>query len=100
MRVVIGVRDLDESDARFEQATAEEAMPAEVVIAVPIAQRRRLAADVEQALPSHDLLRLRERVRVGFGIGGAPALGEAVVDAAEKGSALRVGGLGQRRRSA
>ena len=38
VRVVIGMRDLDEGDAGFEQAAGQQAVPAEIVMAVAFAQ--------------------------------------------------------------
>ena len=51
MGVVVGVRDLDEGDAGLEQAAGQQAVPAEVVLAVAIADARRFAAEVEEAAP-------------------------------------------------
>ena len=48
VRIVIGMRDLDERHARFEKSASKKAMPAEIVSAVALADGLRLARDVKE----------------------------------------------------
>ena len=47
VRVVVGVRHLDEGHARFEQPAGQQAVPAEVVPAVAVGDLRVSLLDVE-----------------------------------------------------
>src|SRR5262249_26164280 len=93
--IVIGVGHLYESDAVFEKPASQQAMPAELVAAVAVADVSRLAADVEDGPLPHDLGRLIVGARIGFGVRGTPALGKALIDPGADGVSLQVGLLGQ-----
>ena len=100
VRVVVRVRELHERDALLQQPPGEQAVPAEVVLAVALGVGFRLLGDVEHVALLHELLRLLVRVRERFGHGRAAAVEEAVVDVTAEILPRRVGGFGDAFRAA
>ena len=95
VRVVVGVRDLDEADALVEQPAGEQAVPAEVVPAVAVEVPFRLLGHVEDLPPFHQLQRLVVAVGEGVGLGGPAAAGEPLVGPVPEGVAVgQDGGVG------
>src|SRR4051812_15082301 len=91
MRVVIGMGDFDERDALLEQAPSQQAMAAELVIAVAEANGERLLGEIEDRAPLNHLLGLDEGIRIGFGVRRAARLREAAVEAFAQIVALHIG---------
>ena len=96
VRVVVGVRDLHERHARVQQPPRQQAVPAEIVLAVALLVLRRLLGDVEHLAPLHQLRRLLVGVGVGVGVRRAAAHGEVVVDPLAQQVAALVGRLADR----
>ena len=100
VRVVVRVRHLHERDALLEQPPGEQAMPAEIVLAVALDILRRFLGDVEHVALLHELLRLLERIRERLGHGRAAAIEEVLVDVAAEILPGRVGRFGKSLRAA
>ena len=84
VRVVVRVRDLHERRPLFEETPREQAMAAQVVLAVAVVILRRFLGDVEHILLLHQVKSLLVGIGIGFGHGRAPAVQESFVDAAAK----------------
>ena len=91
MRVVVGVIHLHIRDAVLQQSSGQQTMLAEFARAVPLLVGRRFAADVEHVALFEQIARLRERKRVGFGVGRAASSGKPLIELLAKRVATLLG---------
>ena len=99
VRVVVAVVHLNESHIVLDQASSEQAVTPEVVIAVLLLDARRFARRIENVLSFHQPQGLDVRVCVGVGGRGAAAKEEAIVDLPAELLSARVGRFADGRRA-